>query len=83
VSKSVLYCCPIPHKYAAINAKRTERFMEEYYTQQCSHRASAKRAAYEYILGIDFQGDDLWVATAKGLSYGIRQRGLTETAQVE
>jgi hypothetical protein len=57
--------------------------MEEYYTQQCSHRASAKRAAYEYILGIDFQGDDLWVATAKGLSYGIRQRGLTETAQVE
>ena len=26
------------------------------------------------LLGIDFQGDDIWVATAKGLSHGIRQR---------
>ena len=30
--------------------------------------------ANNYILGIDFQGDDIWVATAKGLSHGIRQR---------
>lgn len=30
--------------------------------------------AHHYILGIDFQGDDLWVATAKGLSHGIRQK---------
>jgi len=30
--------------------------------------------AHNYILGVDFQGDDLWVATAKGLSHGIRQR---------
>jgi len=30
--------------------------------------------AHNYILGIDFQGDDIWVATAKGLSHGIRQR---------
>ena len=29
--------------------------------------------AHNYILGIDFQGDDIWVATAKGLSHGIRQ----------
>ncbi|MGB9104591.1 MAG: hypothetical protein WCC59_07535 [Terriglobales bacterium] len=29
--------------------------------------------AHNYILGVDFQGDDLWVATAKGLSHGIRQ----------
>ena len=31
--------------------------------------------AHNYILGVDFQGDDLWVATAKGLSHGIRQDG--------
>ncbi len=30
--------------------------------------------AHNYILGIDFQGDDLWVATGKGLSHGIRQK---------
>ncbi|HEX6501699.1 MAG TPA: hypothetical protein VF011_00535 [Terriglobales bacterium] len=30
--------------------------------------------AHNYVLGIDFQGDDVWVATAKGLSHGIRQK---------
>jgi ligand-binding sensor domain-containing protein len=30
--------------------------------------------AHNYILGIDLQGDDIWVATAKGLSHGIRQQ---------
>jgi ligand-binding sensor domain-containing protein len=30
--------------------------------------------AHNYILGIDFQGDDIWVATAKGLSHGIREK---------
>ena len=29
--------------------------------------------AHNYILGIDFQGNDIWVATAKGLSHGIHQ----------
>ena len=29
--------------------------------------------AHNYILGIDFQGRDIWVATAKGLSHGIYQ----------
>lgn len=29
--------------------------------------------AHNYILGIDFQGKDIWVATAKGLSHGILQ----------
>jgi ligand-binding sensor domain-containing protein len=29
--------------------------------------------AQNYAIGIDFQGDDIWVATAKGLSHGIRQ----------
>ncbi len=28
--------------------------------------------AHNYILGVDFDGDDIWVATAKGLSHGIR-----------
>jgi ligand-binding sensor domain-containing protein len=30
--------------------------------------------AHNYVLNIDFQGDDIWVATAKGLSHGIRQK---------
>ena len=30
--------------------------------------------AHNYILGADFQGDDIWVATAKGLSHGMRQK---------
>ena len=34
--------------------------------------------AHNYILGIDFQGDDIWVATAKGLSHGIMQQGTTK-----
>ncbi|MEI9970808.1 MAG: two-component regulator propeller domain-containing protein [Ignavibacteriota bacterium] len=30
--------------------------------------------AHHYIFGIDFQGDDLWVATAKGVSHAIRMK---------
>jgi hypothetical protein len=30
--------------------------------------------AHNYILGLDFQGNDLWVATAHGLSHGIRMK---------
>jgi len=30
--------------------------------------------AHHYTFGVDFQGDDIWVATAKGLSHGIRIR---------
>jgi ligand-binding sensor domain-containing protein len=29
--------------------------------------------AHNYILNMDFQGNDIWVATAQGLSHGIRQ----------
>lgn len=29
--------------------------------------------AHNYVLGVDFQGKDIWAATAKGLSHGIRQ----------
>jgi hypothetical protein len=28
--------------------------------------------SHNYILAVDFQGDDLWVATAHGVSHGIR-----------
>ena len=30
--------------------------------------------AHNYILGIDFSGSDIWVATARGLSHGILQQ---------
>lgn len=30
--------------------------------------------AHHYTFGVDFQVDDVWVATAKGLSHGIRMR---------
>ena len=33
---------------------------------------TATAPAHNYILGVDFQGEDIWVATAKGLSHGIR-----------
>ena len=32
----------------------------------------ASAPAHNYTFGVDFQGDDVWVATAKGLSHGIR-----------
>jgi hypothetical protein len=31
--------------------------------------------AHNYVLAVDFQGDDIWVATAEGLSHGIRLQG--------
>jgi ligand-binding sensor domain-containing protein len=39
-----------------------------------SQVAVSTAPAHNYVLGIDFQGDDIWVATAKGLSHGIHQR---------
>ena len=38
--------------------------------------------SHNYILGVDFQGDDIWVATAHGLSHGIRQKNGTSLAKV-
>ena len=38
-----------------------------------SRRSRSPAPAHNYILGIDFQGGDIWVATAKGLSHGIHQ----------
>jgi len=34
--------------------------------------AADSAPAHNYVLGVDFQGIDIWVATAKGLSHGIR-----------
>jgi sugar lactone lactonase YvrE len=34
---------------------------------------AATAPAHNYVLGVDFQGDDIWVATAHGLSHGVRQ----------
>src|SRR5579862_3174780 len=37
--------------------------------------------AHNYILGVDLQGDDTWVAIAKGLSHGIRQKKSVEVSK--
>jgi len=34
---------------------------------------TATSLAHNYTLNMDFQGDDIWVATAQGLSHGIRK----------
>ena len=34
---------------------------------------TATSIAHNYTLNMDFQGDDIWVATAQGLSHGIRE----------
>jgi ligand-binding sensor domain-containing protein len=36
-------------------------------------RETPTSLAHNYILNMDFQGDDIWVATAKGLSHGTRE----------
>jgi ligand-binding sensor domain-containing protein len=38
--------------------------------------------AHNYVLGVDFQGDDIWVATAEGLSHGIRQKDSVAVAKL-
>ena len=38
-----------------------------------THAPVTTAPANNYILGIDFQGNDIWVATAGGLSHGIYQ----------
>jgi ligand-binding sensor domain-containing protein len=37
-----------------------------------THLAAETAPAHNYTFGVDFQGDDIWVATAKGASHGIR-----------
>ena len=38
--------------------------------------------SHNYILGVDFQGDDIWAATAHGLSHGIRQKNAVAVTKV-
>jgi ligand-binding sensor domain-containing protein len=38
--------------------------------------------SHNYILGVDFQGDDIWVATAHGLSHGIRKKQSISIARI-
>ena len=38
-----------------------------------SQRETPNFLAHNYILNLAFQGDDIWVATAKGLSHGMRE----------
>ncbi len=39
--------------------------------------------AHNYILSMDFQGEDIWVATAQGLSHGIPERNATKISNAE
>lgn len=40
-------------------------------------RRRSTAIAHNYVLGVDFQGDMLWVATAKGVSQGVAHRAST------
>jgi len=39
-----------------------------------THVETETAPAHNYVLAVDFDGDDIWVATAKGLSHGIRMK---------
>jgi ligand-binding sensor domain-containing protein len=41
---------------------------------QITNIAVDSAPAHNYVLAVDFQGNDIWVATAKGLSHGIRNK---------
>jgi len=41
--------------------------------KKVEHRQSSTTLAHNYVLNLAFQGDDIWVATAKGLSHGMRE----------
>jgi ligand-binding sensor domain-containing protein len=38
--------------------------------------------SHSYILAVDFQGEDIWVATAHGLSHGIREKNSVMNSSV-
>ena len=60
------------HRAATIPPGATARHQKTRYVRQTTVTSAP---AHNYILGVDFQGDDIWVATAEGLSHGIRQQG--------
>jgi ligand-binding sensor domain-containing protein len=41
--------------------------------KKVTKKETATSLAHNYILNLAFQGNDIWVATAKGLSHGIRE----------
>ena len=51
--------------------------------RKLSRRTTGTSLAHNYILNLAFQGDDIWVATAKGLSHGIRESQKKEGKQNE
>ena len=41
--------------------------------KKVTRKATQTSLAHNYVLNLAFQGEDIWVATAKGLSHGIRE----------
>ncbi len=55
----------------ALDTHKPEMLVRD--TQGKISRVAVETApAHHYIFGIDFQGEDVWVATAKGVSHGVR-----------
>jgi ligand-binding sensor domain-containing protein len=48
-----------------------------------TRRETPTSLAHNYILNMDFQGDDIWVATAKGLSHGTRESTKKESLHAD
>jgi ligand-binding sensor domain-containing protein len=57
----------------ALDTQRPEMLIRDA-AGQVTRVAVDTAPAHHYTFGVDFQGDDIWVATAKGLSHGIRIR---------
>ncbi|HVM74629.1 MAG TPA: hypothetical protein VMT75_03230 [Candidatus Saccharimonadales bacterium] len=49
--------------------------------KKVQHRQTSTTLAHNYILNLTFQGDDIWVATAKGLSHGMRETSHQSTKE--
>jgi ligand-binding sensor domain-containing protein len=64
----------------ALDTHRPEMFVRDASGKVTSVPAETA-PAHNYVLGVDFQGEDLWVATAKGLSHGIRIHNSAQSAK--
>ena len=45
--------------------------MEIHHGDASVRRRGATAIAHNYVLGVDFQGETVWVATAQGVSRGV------------
>jgi ligand-binding sensor domain-containing protein len=54
----------------ALESGRPELILRDQ-SGRITHATAESAPAHHYVFGIDFQGNDIWVATAKGLSRGI------------